>query len=183
MTGVRVELANPNAYASPREYIEQHLAPAVAELHRITNELLVPGSCSSEEWAVDMVPSVRGAFSPLDRRVAESPKHVVFDGSEYQSLPKELLRTKRLMVQFAAVVYVINGVADFRLVRDDGAIVSGSQFRTPASSPTTITCQLPFGNAPGCVAPNRHSYIIQGKGLDADATPVCRRFSMSFIYL
>src|SRR5215216_4530947 len=106
MSGVKIELANPNAYASPREYIETHLAPVVAELHRITNELIVPGSSSGEEWAMDMVPSVRGAFSPLDRRLDNSPKHVVFDGAAHKSIPTELLRTKQLKVQLTAVVYV-----------------------------------------------------------------------------
>lgn len=184
MSGAQVELANPNLYDSPREYVEKHLAPVVAELHRITNELIVPGATSSEEWTVDMVPSVSGAFSPLDRRLDESPKHVVFDGATYQSIPKELLRQKLLKVQLTAVVYVKgDGDALFRLVRDDGAVVANSHINTCSPVPETISRTLPFGDAPNSVAPKQHSYIIQGKGLDPGAIPVCRRFSLSFTYV
>jgi len=184
MPGARVELANPNTYASPTEYIEQHLAPIVAELHRVTNELIAPGSSSGEEWSMDMVPSVRGAFSPLDRRLDETPKHVVFDGATYQSIPKELLRRKQLKVQLSAIVYV-KGRGDvlFRLVRDDGQVVANSHMNSCSTEPETITRALPFSDAPNAVAPKQHTYIIEGKGLDAAAIPVCRRFSMSFIYV
>lgn len=186
MSGVRVELPNPNTYASPTEYIELHLAPVVAELHRITNELIAPGSTSVEEWGVDMVPSTPtvGAFSPLDKRLDESPKHVVFDGATYQSIPKEILRAKQLKVQLAALVYV-KGKGDvlFRLVRDDGSVVANSHINSCSTEPELISRTLPFGDYPNAVAPKQHSYIIQGKGLDLGAIPVCRRFSLSFIYV
>jgi len=181
----RIELANPNSYDSPREYIEKHLAPVVTELTRITNELIVPGATSAEEWGVDMVPGgpTIGSFSPLDRRLDDSPKHVVFDGAAYESIPTELLRQKQLKVQMTAVVYGKGGNVAFRLVDERLNVIQGSEFRTPAQSPVTITCQLPFGNAPNCVAPEQRKYIIQGKGLDPGAIPVCRRFSLSFVYL
>lgn len=186
MTGARVELANPNQYASPKEYIEKHLAPVVAELHRITNELATPGSTSAEEWGADMVPSspIINSFAPLDKRLDESPKHVVFDGSSYLSIPKELLRQKLLKVQLTALVYV-KGEGDvlFRLVRDDGAVVANSHINSCSTQPELISRTLPFGDAPNSVAPKQHRYIIQGKGLDLGAIPVCRRFSMSFIYV
>ncbi len=184
MSGARIELANPLTYDSPREYAEQHLVPVVAELHRVLNELLVPGSSSGEEWAMDMVPSVGGAFSPLDRRLDASPKHVVFDGAEYLKIPTELLRAKQLKVQLTAVVYA-QGKGDvlFRLVRDDGVVVANSHMSTFSETPETITRTLPFGELPNCVAPKRHRYIIEGKGLDLGAIPVCRRFSMSFLYV
>ena len=186
MSGVKVELANPNAYASPREYIEQHLVPAVAELHRITNELIAPGSTSVEEWGLDMVPSKAtiGSFSPLDRCLDDSPKHVVFDGAAYKSIPTELLRQKQLKVQLTVVAYVKgSGGAQFRLVRDDGVVIQRSHFVERAQTPSTSTCQLPFGAMPNCVAPEQRKYIIEGKGLDPGAIPVCRRFSMSFVYI
>lgn len=185
MPGAQVELANPNLYESPRDYVEKHLAPVVAELHRITNELIAPGSTSVEEWGVDMVPSSSslGAFSPLDKRLDDTPKSVSFDGAAYQSIPKELLRRKMLKVQLVAVVYALKGDAAFRLVREDGAVVLNSEFTTSSREPTTITCQLPFGDAPGCVAPKQLSYIMQGKGLDLGTIPVCRRFSLSFTYV
>ncbi len=186
MSGVRVELANPNLYESPREYVEKHLAPVVAELHRITNELIAPGSTSVEEWGVDMVPSGAslGTFSPLDRRLDDTPKHVVFDGAAYQSIPKELLRQKQLKVQMSALVYR-KGRGDvlFRLVREDGAVVANSDISSCSSEPEMITRTLPFGDTPNAVAPQQHSYIMQGKGLDLGAIPVCRRFSLSFIYV
>lgn len=186
MPGAQVELANPNVYGSPKEYIEQHLAPIVAELHRVTNELIAPGSSSAEGWEVDMVPSAPtvGAFSALDKRLDDSPKHVVFDGAAYQSIPKELLRSKQLKVQLAACVYV-KGEGDvlFRLVRDDGTVVANSDFSCSEREAVIVTRTLPFGDHPKSVAPKHHSYIIQGKGLDLGAIPVCRRFSMSFIYV
>lgn len=186
MPGVRIELDNPNSYASPKEYIEQHLAPIVAELSRVTNELITPGATSAEEWGVDMVPSnpVIGSFSPLDKRLDESPKHVVFDGATYQSIPKEILRAKQLKVQLTALVYV-KGQGDvlFRLVRDDGAVVANSHINSCSPEPELISRTLPFGDTPNAVAPKQHSYIMQGKGLDLGAIPVCRRFSLSFIYV
>lgn len=186
MSGAQVELANPNFYESPRDYVEKHLAPVVAELHRITNELIAPGSTSVEEWGVDMVPSSSslGAFSPLDKRLDDTPKRVSFDGAAYQSIPKELLRRKMLKVQFSALVYV-KGEGDvlFRLVRDDGVVVANSDFGCSDPSPVIVTRNLPFGDAPNSVAPKQHSYIIQGKGLDLGAIPVCRRFSLSFTYV
>lgn len=186
MPGTQVELANPNLYDSPREYVEKHLAPIVAELSRITNELTAPGSTSAEEWGMDMVPSnpTVGAFSPLDRRLVDSPKHVVFNGAEYQSIPKAILREKQLKVQLNAVVYV-KGSGDvlFRLVRDDGVVVANSDFSCSEQEAVIVTRTLPFGDHPKSVAPKQHSYIMQGKGLDLGAIPVCRRFSMSFLYV
>lgn len=186
MPGARIELANPNSYASPKEYIELHLAPIVAELHRVTNELIAPGSSSVEEWGVDMVPGEpqRGRFSPLDARLDKSPKHVVFDGAAYQSIPKEILRAKQLKVQLSALVYVKGkGDAAFRLVRDDGEVVTNSDFDCCETVPFAVTRNLPFADVPNAVAPKQHRYIMEGKGLAPGAIPVCRRFSLSFIYV
>lgn len=186
MSSAQVELANPHLYESPREYVEKHLAPIVAELHRITNELVAPGATSDEEWSVDMVPSAQSsrAFSPLDRRLADSPKSVVFNGAEYESLPKELLRSKQLKVQLSATVYALGDHnAEFRLVDEFGVAIQGSSFFHRGKLPTTITCHLPFGNVANCVAPISRKYIMQGRGCGPDTIPVCRRFSMSFVYL
>lgn len=186
MTGVRLDLANPNTYESPREYVEKHLAPLVTELHRLLNELSLPGASSAEEWGMDMEPSAPAlnAYAELDRRLDQSPKHVVFDGSTYESIPKELLRSKQLKVQLSATVYN-KGLGDvlFRLTRDDGVIVANSHISSCSRQPETIVRTLPFGNALNCVAPYPHKYIIQGKGLDLGAIPVCRRFSLSFVYI
>jgi hypothetical protein len=108
----------------------------------------------------------------------------VFDGAAYESIPKELLRQKQLKVQLSALVYVKgHGDALFRLVRDDGVVVANSDISTCSDLPELLTRTLPFGDSPNAVAPKQHSYIIQGKGLDLTAIPVCRRFSMSFIYV
>ena len=182
----RVELANPNLYASPQEYIEKHLAPAVDELQRLINELTAPGSMSAEDGSVDMVPSKPAGlvFLPLDRRIDTKPKHVTFNGAEHLTLSKELLRQKQLKVQFLAVVYSYGkGDVEFRLVRDDDVIILGSHFATDCHEPTTFTHTLPFGNSQGCVAPEQRSYIMQGRCIDGAAIPVCRRFSMSFVYI
>lgn len=181
----RVELANPNLYASPQEYVEKHLAPVVAELQRVIDELCVPGSTSAEDDSVDMVPAVPGNYwSELDKRLRDTPKHVFFDGAEYLTIPKELLRQKLLKVQLAATVYVKGkGKAEFRLVRDDGQVILGSDFVTDCHEATTFRHTLPFGNTQGCVASEKRSYIIQARSIGPAAIPVCRRFSMSFVYI
>lgn len=182
----RIELANPNLCATPQEYIEKHLAPAVTELQRLINELTAPGSTSAEDGSVDMVPGEisRVAFKPLNRRLDVRPKHVVFDGAEYLTIPKELLRQKQLKVQLSSTVYVKGpGSAEFRLVRDDDWVISGSKFATDCHEATVFTHTLPFGNTQGCVAPEKRSYIIEARSIGAAAIPVCRRFSMSFVYI
>ncbi len=181
----RIELANPNLYATPQEYIEKHLAPAALELQRLIEELSAPGSTSAEETDVDMVPDPPGCYwSNLDHRLAETPKHVVFDGAEYLTIPKELLRQKMLKVQLSATVYVKGrGKAEFRLVKDADEVMAGSSFVTDCHMPTTFTHTLSFGNTQGCVAPEKRSYIIQARSIGPAAIPVCRRFSMSFVYI
>jgi hypothetical protein len=182
MTGLRLELNNSDAYV---DYIEQHLAPVATELHRITNELLSPGATSSEEWAMDMVSSkaLSATFSRLDRRLDESAKHVTFDGGEYFSLPPELLRAKQLKIQLTAVVYVKRlGTATFRLVREDGMAIDNSEFETADVMPTTRVCILPFGDQPGCISSDKQRYFIEGRATKG-AFPVCRRLSLSFVYI
>lgn len=189
MTGLRLELGNPNAYKSPAEYIEKHLAPVVTELHRITSELLSPGATSAEEWAVDMVPGHEP--SPDYKRFAKAhrppTKAVVFDGAEYFSIPKALLRSKQLKVQLSALVAAEHGFNEpsevaFRLVRDDGEIIDGSGFRAQNDEFETFVRMLPFGEQSFCIAPARHTYFLEGKSLGS-SIPVCRRFSLSFIYI
>lgn len=181
----RVELANPNLYATPQEYIEKHLAPVVAELHRALEEVTSPVGDKS----MDMIPQVSGPqWSPLDTRLDNTPKHFIFDGAAYEKVPMELLRQKQLKVQLNALVYVIGeGEAEFRLVRYDGLPVGepviGSYFETDCHEPTSFTFTLPFGNAKGCVAPEKRSYIIEARSVDPSTIPVCRRFSMSFVYI
>ena len=188
MAGVQVELANPNTYDPSRAYVEQHLVPVVAELHRVLTELTAPGSSSAEEWGVDMVPEISTAiFQRLDKRLEETAKHVVFDGSEYLKIPKELLRAKQLKVQLTAVAYAKHdedpGTVEFRIVRDDGRAITGSYFSTYSSTPETFTRALPFGNADGCVSPEKRTYYIEGCSPFRASIPVCRRFSLSFIYI
>lgn len=189
MTGARLELGNPESYATAREYIESHLAPAVTELHRITNELLSPGATSAEEWAVDMVPSdgALAFFQRLDRHLESSAKHVVFDGADYFKIAPELLRTKQLKVQLTATVYAQHdhdpGTVEFRLVRDDGTLIKNSHVSTYDAKPFTYSRVLPFGEEPGCVSPDRRTYFIEGCSPYRSSLPVCRRLSLSFIYI
>jgi hypothetical protein len=189
MTGVRVELANPEDYSSATEYIQQHLAPLVAELHRLTNELLVPGS-TAEELAVDMVPTDPSGllYRRLDKRLDASAKHVTFDGSAYFTVPAELLLVKQAKVQLTAVVYAkllgnMGGPVAFRLVREDGLIIDASAFEVTSPKPTTVTRVLPFGYTEGCIAPERHDYFLEARYLGIKTIPVCRRFSLAFVYI
>jgi hypothetical protein len=185
MTGIRLELADPDDYPDLPTYIEQHVAPVAAELHRLANELFSPGS-TAEELAVDMMPKKHPGsdFSRLDRRVDESPKHVIFDGSEYFSLPKELLRSKQAKVQFVATVYVKGGGgAEFRLVRDDGMVIENSLFYVSGSKLQTRSYIVPFGEHAGCITPDSRTYFIEGGMATTGSLPVCRRFSLSFVYI
>jgi hypothetical protein len=189
LTGLRIQLPDPSSCASPQEYIEQHLAPAATELHRIVNELLAPGATSAEEWSMDMMPEMANAvWQRLDRRLDETAKHVVFDGSEYFSIPKDLLKTKRAKVQLTAVVYAQKTdqrltQVDFRLVRDDGVVIDNSNISTKDPLPHQITRELPFGDVPGCVSPDKRTYYLEARSLSRSTIPVCRRFSLSFVYI
>jgi hypothetical protein len=189
MTGIRVELANPETYASPGEYVEQHLAPVVTELHRITNELLSPGATSAEEWSVDMRPETPSAdWRSLDRRLEETAKHVTFDGSQYFTLPAELLRAKQLKVQLTAVVYGkpvgkrLHEV-EFRLSRADGIAIDNSTFCVTTTTPVTINRILPFGGQVGSIAAELRDYVIEARCVSRLTVPVCRRLSLSFVYV
>lgn len=189
MTGVRVELASPQAYDTPQDYVEQHLAPVVTELHRITNELLSPGATSAEEWAVDMQPTTPGHnWRCLDKRLDETAKHVTFDGTDYFSLPAEHLRAKQLKVQLTAVVYGkplgkrVEEV-EFRLSRGDGVVIDNSTFAITGRDPQTVSRILPFGGQVGSIAAELRDYVIEARCLSRQTVPVCRRLSLSFVYI
>jgi len=185
MPGIRLELAPLEPFESHEEYVKRHVAPFLTELHRITTEFFVPGS-TAEELAVDMSPSVPCSerFCRLDQHVDPSPKHVIFDGSRYFSLPKELVRSKQVKVQFVAVAYVkLDGTADFRLVRDDGMRIENSFFHVSGSEVQTITRILPFGDQKGSISPDSRTYYIEAGRFDTFSIPVCRRFSLSFVYI
>jgi hypothetical protein len=189
MTGVRIELANPNSYESPKDYVEKHLVPVVNELHRMLNECLDPGSSSVEEWAVDMVPrhteaAQQGGFSIIDKPLKPAPKQVLFDGAAVHSLPRDVLRRKQAKVQFSGTVYVVgDGEAEFRLLRGDGDIVVGSVIRTDSKLPVSVSCTLPLVDGENSVVPRAMTYFIQGRMRTGGGTPVCRRFSLSFVYV
>lgn len=186
MTGTRIELANPNLYDTPKEYVEKHLIPVVTELHRMLNECLDPGSSSAEEWAVDMVPrgSENGGFSLIAKPLKAEPKHVLFDGAAVHSLPRDVLRRKQAKVQFTGTVYVVgDGEAEFRLLRGDGDIVAGSVVRTDSKLPVQVMCILPLVDADNSVLPKAMTYFIQGRMRTGGGTPVCRRFSLSLVYV
>lgn len=192
MTGVRLELGNPNAYKTVQEYVERHVAPVVTELHRLTTEILAPGATSAEECGVDMVsdPESRG-FRRLDRHLSGSPtaKHVVFDGAESFKIAADVLRNKRLKVQLSAVVYQRHlndgGIAPvvFRLAGEDGIVISDSEFHCISTEPTLHSRVLPFGRQMGCIEPSLQRYYLEASGVPGVALPVCRRFSLSFIYI
>lgn len=186
MTGLRLELANPNAFESPREYIEQHVAPVATELHRLVNEFLAPGSTSSEEISVDMVPSGDGtsAYWTVEQPLRITPKSVMFDGRDYFTFSKDVLRAKQLKVQLTATCYVKNGGgASFRLLRGDGSSLPASEFSVHSSDPVTVTRVLPFGEGEGCVTPHWQAYVMQARRLEKHSLPVCRRFSLSFLLI
>lgn len=186
MTSLRLELADPSGFETPNDYIEQHLAPLATELHRLCNEFLAPGSTSSEEHAVDMVPSGEGtgAYWALDTHLGDAAKSCLFDGREYFAVPKALLREKQLKVQLTATCYVKHGgAAMFRLLRGDGEALPTSEFYVESPEPITVTRTLSFGEGKECVTPHYMLYSMQARRLAKQTLPVCRRFSMSFILI
>ena len=186
-SGAQLELANPDLYESPRDYVEKHLAPVATELHRLLNEFLAPGSTSVEEAAVDMtaVLDVPHSWSNVDRVLKPLPKSVSFNGRDYFLIPKETLRAKQLKVQLTAVAYVKDGgAAELRIVRgDDGTPIPASVFRVIGSEPRSYVVNLPFGEAVGCVTPQLSLYVMQARRLQKQSIPVCRRFSMQFLLI
>lgn len=186
MPGIRLELANPAAYESPQQYIERHLAPVLSELHRLANEFCTPGS-TSEAIDADMTPDPHHYSDQWQRfthHLDSAPKHVIFDGSEYFSFPKELLRAKQVKVQLVAQVYVKgSGKAHFRLTRSDDSVVGGSSFTIEGPVLQTVTKTLFFGDTRGSISPDSQTYYIEAAGYSARDLPVCRRFSLSFIFI
>ena len=190
MSSIRLELANPEGYSSVKDYVEKHLVPVVSELHRLTNEMMTPGS-TSEAYAVDMSTEVPGPiWQNLDTPINQVGKYADFDGSEYFALPKELLKAKQVKVQFVAQCYVRKtddifqlGGVDFRLVDDDNDAIEGSQFTTLAPHPATISLRLPFSDSRHHIRPSKRRYWLQARSHSQVVQPVCRRFSLSFIYL
>jgi hypothetical protein len=186
MTGARLELAIPESFASAEAYVSQHLAPIAAELHRLVNEssLLVPRQLKSGQWIWyrASLASTSSLLSTLPS--SKGPKSVIFDGAEYFTIAPELLRARQLKVQLTAVVYANGGSpAEFRLVNTSGEVIEGSLILTEKQEPETITRVLPFGDKKGCIHPSMQVYHIQGKGYHAGCLPVCRRFSLSFVYI
>lgn len=187
MTGLRLELANPDGFDSPKDYIEKHLAPVVTELHRVVNELMVPGSSSAEEWQTDSIPAfIEDQWRRFSKPLVEVARHVNFDGSQYFSVPKELLKTKQVKVQLTAVVYSEKAdvLSRFRLVDEQGEAIDNSEFTTGNDTPTTFTRILPFGEMRGSIHPSKITYYLEGRSSSARSVrPVCRRFSLSFVYI
>ncbi len=188
MTNARLELASPEGFESVRSYINEHLAPVAAELHRLVNESFAPGSTSAEEGSIDAIPSdpASGVFETIDRPLRTGPKSVVFDGAEYFQIPKDVLRSKQVRVVFSATTYCLEGShpgALFRLVRADGMVIEGSSFGCTWDAPKPFSCELPIADKPGCIVPSMQVYHIQGKALQRGLTPVCRRFSLSLQFV
>lgn len=190
MTGLRLELGNPNAYSSVQDYVKEHVAPVVTELHRLTNELLAPGATSAEEWSVDMIPPPlkRGQFARLDRHLQNTAKNVFFDGSTFLDVPAEILQRKQLKVQLQATVYKhdpngVGGSVRFRLVDEHGWHIQGSSMHTDSSDPVTIHSTLAFGRDGHSVKPGPARYYIEASTSNERVIPVCRRLSMSFVYI
>jgi len=186
MSSVQLELGNPAAYSSVKEYIEQHVTPVLTELHRLTNEMIAPGS-TAEAGDVDMISgdTSNTHWASFTTPLKSSPKFVKFDGSEYFKLPKDLLKAKQVKIQLTATVYCRGdiGTAEFALFDGEGGIINGSVFSTSEQDPSTITRRLPFGEAKGLIAPSDSLYLLKGRPVSRGVIPVCRRFSLSFIYI
>lgn len=167
---------------SAKEYVEQRLVPLAGDLKRLCDEFFVPGS-TAEDVSVDMRPSqLKKFYSPVDTRVSEKPKSTSFwipDNFPYEQ------NGKRLKIQFRAVLYIAgNGTAAFRLVdtkRDSE--ISGSTIQVMSSEPTLYERCLDIGRDGESIHPEVTDYHIEAKLLTTLCQPVCRRFSLSCVYI
>lgn len=188
MSGVRLELANLDEYFTPKQYVQEHLAPVATELHRLCNEFFTPGS-TSEATEADFTPELLASeWMRLDTPLHNEGKRVVFDGAEYFNVSKELLRAKQAKVQLTAVLYAIPQCeeprpVEFRLVREDGMVIEQSKMVVNSIVPVTETRILSFGDAPGLIVPAKHTYFLEAISPKRASLPVCRRFSLSFVYI
>lgn len=166
----------------PADYVRDKLIPLTGQLHKLCSEFFNPG-CTAEDVIVDMMPNdPHKYFECLDKRVSEKPKSVTFKTEPNLPLSKG---EKRLKILFSAVVYVQpSGTACFRLVRAcDKMIVEDSLIQTTAEEPTLLNRYLHFGTEEGRISPFQYEYIIEGRYLGAKCNPICRRFSLSEVYI
>lgn len=181
MTDVKLILPEPDSF-EPGDYVRDKLIPLAGHLQKLCNEFFNPG-CTAEEGIVDMMPAEpHKYFEDLDKRVIDKPKSVRFKAETGIPLYKG---EKRLKILLSAMVYVQPaGTACFRLVRaDDGMFIEDSVIQINNTEPTLINRYLAFGNQDGRISPFEYTYNIQGKFLGSKCNPICRRFSLTPVYI
>lgn len=181
MSDFKLQLPEPTDF-DPSNYTKNHLIPLCAQLHKLCSEFFTPG-CTDEAGAVDMAPKEpHKYFEDVDTPVSSKPKSVRFSVDPNVPLFKG---EKRLRICLSAVVFCQpSGTAVFRLVRrSDKSVVEDSLIQTGATEPTLVNRYLLLGNEPGRVSPYADDYVMQAKYMGTKCVPICRRFSLSVVYV
>lgn len=166
----------------PADYVRDKLIPLTGQLHKLCSEFFNPG-CTAEEGIVDMRPEEpHKYFESLTKRVHDKPKSCIFKAEPGLPLAKG---DKRLKILLSAVVYVQPaGTACFRLIRAcDKMVIEDSLIQTTNTEPALLNRYMAFGNQEGRISPFEYEYIIEGKYLGTKCVPICRRFSLSAVYI
>lgn len=178
---IKLVLPEPQSF-DPADYVRDKLIPLAGHLHKLCSEFFNPG-CTAEEGIVDMMPNEpHKYFEPLDKRVTEKPKSVVFKTDP--NIP-QVKGDKRLKILLSAVVYVQPpGTACFRIVRAcDKMVIEDSIIQINNTEPALLNRYLHFGNEQGRISPFEYEYQIEGRYIGSKCIPVCRRFSLSEVYI
>jgi hypothetical protein len=183
LSDIKVILPTKDESENPSDYVNNKLVPIVSELHRLTNALICGGN--SEEYSdIDMIPSTIGLkFAPVDVYLQQKrPKSCTFevpDNTPYQQLGKSL---KAL---FKAEVYSEKGHSVcFRLINSNsGESLRDSSLQVMTKEPKVYSVYLPIGAQKDRVQLNLTTYHIEAKCMTIIDRPICRRFSLSLVYV
>ncbi len=181
MTDCKLILPEPDSF-DPADYVRDKLIPLTGQLQKLCSEFFNPG-CTAEEGIVDMMPAEpHKYFENLDKRVEDKPKSVLFKPERDLPLYKG---DKRLKILLSAIVYVQPaGTACFRLVNgDNGDVIEDSIIQVTNTEPALYTRYLSYGNQEGRIRTTEYTYAIQAKYLSTKCNPICRRFSLTTVYI
>lgn len=182
MSDLKLYLPTKEEEESPQQYVNKKLVPLAAELHRLTNQIIVRGS-TEENSDIDMIAQHNGKqFAVVDTYVhTVCPKSCMFKMDKGEPMERN---GKLAKVLFKATVYSDNGKGvAFRLSRvKDGKKITGSDIQTSSRDPIDVSLYLPIGDQPDRISPLEREYVIETKYVSLFARGICRRFSLSVVY-
>ena len=186
MSDLKLYLPTKEEEESPQIYVNQKLVPLAAELHRLVNENMTRG-VTEENSDIDMVPQEVGKQYSLVNMYLHTvrAKFCTFSVDTKQTpLQKD---GKMLKVMYKATVYSENGKpVHFRLMRvKDKVTIRQSDIQTANTKPTEHVLYLPLGDSSqkDRIQIKENEYCIEAKYVQLWARPICRRFSLSLVYV